>query len=178
MSCDTTVTCCFHDGRNISRGHRAPHRVEGKRKYSLSSSHRTHEDIQDIGDADEGFTLAALSIPDECRARPQGRYMEWTVLGQVDLDAFVHSHVTTAVGFEENFRLVRVKRKEADKLPETIKVGFHSWKNWACSFGQGFGRSSFPLLALPRGLSAWCLCRQPDRTRENCIACFDQSKIV
>lgn len=52
----------------------------------------------------------------------QEDHKEWVVLGQVDLDAFVESHVTTAVGFEENFRVVRAKRKEADKLPETVKV--------------------------------------------------------
>lgn len=52
----------------------------------------------------------------------QESYKGWTVLGQVDLDNFVDSHVTTAAGFEENFKAVRVKRKEADKLPETLKV--------------------------------------------------------
>ncbi|CAM9339757.1 unnamed protein product, partial [Sphacelaria rigidula] len=31
----------------------------------------------------------------------------WTILGQVDLDSFVDSHVTTAAGFEENFKAVR-----------------------------------------------------------------------
>lgn len=44
------------------------------------------------------------------------------MLGQVDLDDFVDSHVETAQEFEDNFKAVRARRKEAEKLPETIKV--------------------------------------------------------
>lgn len=71
----------------------------------------------------------------------QEEHKEWVVLGQVDLDAFVESHVATAAGFEENFRAVRAKRKEADKLPETVKV------LWVLRY---FGRSPIWLEAPPR----------------------------
>lgn len=57
-----------------------------------------------------------------CLAREQETYKEWTVLGQVDLDSFVDSHVVTAQEFEENFKAVRARRREAEKLPEIIKV--------------------------------------------------------
>ncbi|CAM9203957.1 unnamed protein product, partial [Ectocarpus fasciculatus] len=49
-------------------------------------------------------------------------YKGWTVLGQVDLDSFVDSHVATAQEFEENFKAVKIRRREAEKLPEIIKV--------------------------------------------------------
>lgn len=52
----------------------------------------------------------------------QETYKGWTVLGQVDLDSFVDSHVTTAQDFEENYKVVRARRREAEKLPEIIKV--------------------------------------------------------
>lgn len=44
------------------------------------------------------------------------------MLGQVDLDSFVDSHVATAQEFEENFKAVKIRRREAEKLPEIIKV--------------------------------------------------------
>lgn len=52
----------------------------------------------------------------------QETYKSWTVLGQVDLDAFVDANVTSAAGFEDNFKAVKAKRREAEKLPETMKV--------------------------------------------------------
>lgn len=55
--------------------------------------------------------------------REKETYKGWTVLGQVDLDGFVDSHVNTAAEFEDNFKAVKTKRREAEKLPETIKVG-------------------------------------------------------
>lgn len=57
-----------------------------------------------------------------CVAREQDTYKEWTVLGQVDLDSFVDAHVVSAQEFEENFKAVRARRREAEKLPEIIKV--------------------------------------------------------
>ncbi|CAN0042899.1 unnamed protein product [Ascophyllum nodosum] len=49
-------------------------------------------------------------------------YKGWMVLGQADLDGFVDSHVNTTVEFEENFKAIKSKRKEADKLPDVIKI--------------------------------------------------------
>ncbi|CAM9821025.1 unnamed protein product, partial [Laminaria digitata] len=54
--------------------------------------------------------------------REQETYKGWTVLGQVDLDSFVDAHVDTAASFEDNFKAVKAKRREAEKLPETFKV--------------------------------------------------------
>ena len=58
------------------------------------------------------------------------------VLGQADLDGFVDSHVNTTVEFEENFKAIKSKRKEADKLPDVIKVA------WARAFANVFDRFS------------------------------------
>lgn len=44
------------------------------------------------------------------------------MLGQVDLDRFVDAHVSTAQDFEENYKVVRARRREAEKLPEIVKV--------------------------------------------------------
>ena len=55
-------------------------------------------------------------------ADEQETYKEWTVLGQVDLDSFVDAHVSTSQDFEENYKTVRARRREAEKLPEIIKV--------------------------------------------------------
>lgn len=44
------------------------------------------------------------------------------MLGQIDLDRFVDTHVVTAQEFEENYKVVRARRREAEKLPEVIKV--------------------------------------------------------
>ena len=72
-------------------------------------------------------TSAKRTTTDLC-LREQETYKGWTVLGQVDLDGFVAAHVTTAASFEDNFKAVKIKRKEAEKLPETIKV--HAIYNW------------------------------------------------
>ncbi|CAM9184751.1 unnamed protein product, partial [Discosporangium mesarthrocarpum] len=52
----------------------------------------------------------------------QDRYKGWVVLGMVDLDSYVDKHVSSAEGYELNYRILRLRRKEAEKLPEAAKV--------------------------------------------------------
>jgi dynein heavy chain 2 len=50
-------------------------------------------------------------------------YAPWTVLGGVDdLDAFVETHVAFTPQYEANFKMIKLKRKEAEKLPSLVKV--------------------------------------------------------
>lgn len=46
----------------------------------------------------------------------------WTTLGLVDLEAFVEAHVKEACDWEENFAMVKQKRKDLEKLPDLHKV--------------------------------------------------------
>ncbi|CAM9185799.1 unnamed protein product, partial [Choristocarpus tenellus] len=50
------------------------------------------------------------------------RYKVWAVLALVDLDSYVDKHITSVEGYEHNFRALRARRKEAEKLPENIKA--------------------------------------------------------
>ena len=51
------------------------------------------------------------------------RYSPLVRLGQVDLDAFVEEHVTAPEQFILNFKALRGRRKDADKLPDSERVG-------------------------------------------------------
>lgn len=68
-------------------------------------------------------------MPPPTVIREQETYKGWTVLGQVDLDSFVDAHVDTAASFEDNFKAVKAKRREAEKLPETVKVNGYALYN-------------------------------------------------
>ena len=46
----------------------------------------------------------------------------WVALGAVDIDAFVDEHIKTVSDFDSNFRALRERRREADKLPDFTKV--------------------------------------------------------
>ena len=51
------------------------------------------------------------------------KYAPLVRLGQVDLDAFVEEHVTSPELFVLNFKALRGRRKDIDKLPDSEKVG-------------------------------------------------------
>ena len=50
------------------------------------------------------------------------KYTPMARLGQLDLDAFIEKHVTTPESFLHNFKALRSKRKDVDKLPDVEKV--------------------------------------------------------
>jgi len=50
------------------------------------------------------------------------RYKHWVKLGQLDLDAYVERNVLTAEDYLNNFKSLRSKRKEIDKLPDVEKI--------------------------------------------------------
>jgi dynein heavy chain 2 len=50
------------------------------------------------------------------------KYQEWTILGQVDLDAYIEQNVKTSEEYITNFKMLRAKRKDIDKLPDLEKI--------------------------------------------------------
>eukprot|EP00049_Salpingoeca_infusionum_P001770 m.50835 g.50835 ORF g.50835 m.50835 type:complete len:4155 (+) comp11193_c0_seq1:125-12589(+) len=55
-------------------------------------------------------------------AKVQHQFKDWVVLGSVDIEALAERHLVNAVDWEENFKKLKVKGREAEKLPNTVKV--------------------------------------------------------
>ncbi|TRY83670.1 hypothetical protein DNTS_027964 [Danionella cerebrum] len=49
-------------------------------------------------------------------------FKDWVVLGQVDVDFLVEKHLLTVQDWERNFRALKAKGKEAERLPSSEKV--------------------------------------------------------
>ena len=62
----------------------------------------------------------------------------WVALGAIDVDAFVEERVKTVADFDANFRALRERRREAEKLPDFTKV----------SGREGHAHFTMPYLAL------------------------------
>ncbi|XP_053095782.1 cytoplasmic dynein 2 heavy chain 1 isoform X3 [Pangasianodon hypophthalmus] len=52
----------------------------------------------------------------------QDRFREWVVLGQVDMEVLVEKHLLTVQDWERNFRALKAKGKEVERLPSVEKV--------------------------------------------------------
>ncbi|CAM9144794.1 unnamed protein product [Heterosigma akashiwo] len=50
------------------------------------------------------------------------QYQDWVVLGMVDLDAYVEESVEEVSDFDINFKMLKLKKKEAEKLPDFSKI--------------------------------------------------------
>ncbi len=46
------------------------------------------------------------------------RFQEWVVLGSVDLDDLVQQHCHVVPDWEKNFRALKARGREAEKLPK------------------------------------------------------------
>ncbi|KAJ3337704.1 Cytoplasmic dynein 2 heavy chain 1, partial [Kappamyces sp. JEL0680] len=55
-------------------------------------------------------------------SKVQDQFLEWIVLGTVDLDEFVENAVVDIAEWEQNFRMLKQKGKEAEQLPLLIQV--------------------------------------------------------
>ena len=49
-------------------------------------------------------------------------YKPWTLLGAVDVDALIEEHVQDVEQYEANFKALRTKRKEAEKIADSVRV--------------------------------------------------------
>ncbi|OWK62944.1 Cytoplasmic dynein 2 heavy chain 1 [Lonchura striata] len=47
---------------------------------------------------------------------------EWVVIGQVDMEPLVKTHLTSKQDWEKNFKALKVRGKEAERLPSTIRI--------------------------------------------------------
>ncbi|XP_043547742.1 cytoplasmic dynein 2 heavy chain 1 isoform X2 [Chiloscyllium plagiosum] len=50
------------------------------------------------------------------------KFQEWIVLGQVDVEALIEEHLHTVNDWEKNFKALKGRGKESEKLPSVIKV--------------------------------------------------------
>lgn len=49
-------------------------------------------------------------------------FQDWVVLGALDLDEFVDKHLVNLSDWEKNFRALKARGRDAEKLPMEIKV--------------------------------------------------------
>uniref|UniRef100_A0AAY5E9K0 Cytoplasmic dynein 2 heavy chain 1 n=1 Tax=Electrophorus electricus TaxID=8005 RepID=A0AAY5E9K0_ELEEL len=54
--------------------------------------------------------------------RVQDTFREWVVLGQLDMEALVERHLHSVQDWEKNFRALKAKGKESERLPSMEKV--------------------------------------------------------
>ncbi len=50
------------------------------------------------------------------------RYSSWVILGQVDLDQYVEANVVRPDEYVANFKALRAKRKDIERLPDQEKI--------------------------------------------------------
>ncbi|XP_023565248.1 cytoplasmic dynein 2 heavy chain 1 [Octodon degus] len=50
------------------------------------------------------------------------QHKEWIMIGQVDMEALVEKHLFTVHDWEKNFKALKIKGKEAERLPSTVMV--------------------------------------------------------
>uniref|UniRef100_A0A8C5YQN7 Cytoplasmic dynein 2 heavy chain 1 n=1 Tax=Marmota marmota marmota TaxID=9994 RepID=A0A8C5YQN7_MARMA len=50
------------------------------------------------------------------------QHKEWIVIGQVDMEALVDKHLFTVHDWERNFKALKTKGKEVERLPSSVKV--------------------------------------------------------
>ena len=85
-----------------------------KHIYARMSATNTESLVNVYRKAEELFTRLAAMLE---------KYRPAAILGTIDdLDAFVDEHVTEAVQYEANFRMLKAKRKDAEKLPDFERI--------------------------------------------------------
>uniref|UniRef100_A0A8C5IE70 DYHC2 protein n=1 Tax=Junco hyemalis TaxID=40217 RepID=A0A8C5IE70_JUNHY len=50
------------------------------------------------------------------------QFKEWVVIGQVDMEHLVKTHLSSKQDWEKNFKALKVRGKEAERLPSTIRI--------------------------------------------------------
>ncbi|XP_076002176.1 cytoplasmic dynein 2 heavy chain 1 isoform X2 [Genypterus blacodes] len=71
-----------------------------------------------------GF-LTIFSKAEDLFSRLQGvqhKFKEWVVLGQVDIEMLVETHLTSVQDWERNFKALKARGKESERLPSQEKV--------------------------------------------------------
>uniref|UniRef100_A0A803SUA0 Dynein cytoplasmic 2 heavy chain 1 n=1 Tax=Anolis carolinensis TaxID=28377 RepID=A0A803SUA0_ANOCA len=55
-------------------------------------------------------------------AQVADQFKEWVIIGQVDMEALVENHLFNEQDWEKNFKALKVRGKEVERLPSTVKV--------------------------------------------------------
>ena len=85
-----------------------------KSVYARMSARNTESLVNVYRKAEELFSRVAAVVD---------LYQPWTVLGNIDdLDAYVDTHVTEVPHYDANFRMLKSKKKEAEKLPDFTRI--------------------------------------------------------
>ncbi|NXK72907.1 DYHC2 protein, partial [Amazona guildingii] len=71
-----------------------------------------------------GFLTAFSKAEDLFRrlTDASNQFKEWIVIGQVDVETLVKTHLSSKHDWEKNFKALKVRGKEAERLPSTIKI--------------------------------------------------------
>ncbi|NXG46652.1 DYHC2 protein, partial [Psilopogon haemacephalus] len=71
-----------------------------------------------------GFLTAFSKAEDLFRrlANVSNQFEEWVVIGQIDIETLVETHLSRKQDWEKNFKALKVRGKEAERLPSTIKI--------------------------------------------------------
>uniref|UniRef100_A0A8B9E7P0 Cytoplasmic dynein 2 heavy chain 1 n=1 Tax=Anser cygnoides TaxID=8845 RepID=A0A8B9E7P0_ANSCY len=71
-----------------------------------------------------GFLTAFSKAEDLFRklAEVSNQFKEWIVIGQVDMETLVTTHLSSKQDWEKNFKALKVRGKEAERLPSIIKI--------------------------------------------------------
>lgn len=66
-----------------------------------------------------GFTTVYKKAEDLFRrlVEVQDQFKDWVVLGTVDLEKLIETHLQTVPDWERNFKAIKTKGREAEKLP-------------------------------------------------------------
>ncbi|KAK2517344.1 Dync2h1 [Columba guinea] len=71
-----------------------------------------------------GFLTAFSKAEDLFRRLTEvsDKFKEWIVIGQVDMETLVNTHLSSKQDWEKNFKALKVRGKEAERLPSTIRI--------------------------------------------------------
>uniref|UniRef100_G3VCU8 Dynein cytoplasmic 2 heavy chain 1 n=1 Tax=Sarcophilus harrisii TaxID=9305 RepID=G3VCU8_SARHA len=110
---------------------RAKYYREMKRFISIPNQFRGVSDVGDEGIFTvmiernaSGFLTIFSKAEDLFRrlAAVSEQLKQWVVIGQLDMETLVEKHLSTVQDWEKNFKALKVKGKEVERLPSTVKV--------------------------------------------------------
>ena len=50
------------------------------------------------------------------------QYQDWMVLGQVNIEQLVETHLHEVADWESNFRALKIRGQDAEKLPRSVEM--------------------------------------------------------
>ncbi|KAB1272093.1 Cytoplasmic dynein 2 heavy chain 1 [Camelus dromedarius] len=97
-----------------------------RRLLAVLHQHKVHHTNQLSKDKPNGihcsFVLILKHMIEKATLLLRYEVIEWIVIGQVDMEALVETHLSTVHDWEKNFKALKIKGKEAERLPSAVKV--------------------------------------------------------